>query len=727
MDPNSIEAKRALAKQAGFSDEQIQAYEQKALASTKPGGGWGAPAVTEEDSRRQMELVNPEASGAPFKVQAVDSLMRGLWEPEQRLNYMKKTFGEDKVRVSPGGDIIWSDEQGGEHPLSGKDFEPSDLGSIVGYLPELAGMVLGPLGRAKWLSRMKGAVVGGSAGELARQGLGIASSGESIPGEKSFQQLLRAGATAGVAQGAGEALGAVATAPTVNPVRLLAQAANKKTQQSEGSSFAKEMQGMQERQEFPLSFYQETGSDFAKMLEGFTGRTAFGRLAAEKLPHKQNMAAYARAQRFIELLGKRPEALADENVGLALAETGRKAVDDVLTGMQSTANEYFNFRSQVLGKDKNITPGNWMQTLRQRAEEYRHHGDTSSMKTAKALEAMAEDPAFAQGMSAATIQHKLAEYNARSYGKEGDKLFPTLDTAASVELTKKLHEALKRDLWEETTLLSEKPSLAPKGASIALRTGLKKYGEEAGLLDQLKTTPIVALLDQRGLLKRGAQNVGAEHIPQALREGMRTGKIAPSEMRNAIKLLQTTDPTMADTITGSVIQDAIVAGMEKGATQPWKFDREAFQQALPHPRYLEALYGDVWNKGAKTRGLQISKDLNELSQLIRRSAEKIGIGIPESPTTTIGAMVHRMLTAPTSVAGQASYKIFAPYEISKVMTDPKARKATAAWLNKVASTPAVAPASSGRAILGETARRGLPPAFQSGMSPGVGLQEEPSE
>lgn len=717
MEPSSLEGKRELARQAGFSEEQIQVYEARMQEGAKPGGGWGAPATTEEDVRRGTELVDPEASGAPFKVRAVDSLMRGLWEPEQRLNYMRKTFGPEKVRVSQGGDIIWKDEQGREHPISGKNWEVGDLGAVVGYLPELAGMVIGPLGKTKWAERVKGAAVGATAGDVARQVAGRVSSGEPIDEEKSFQSMLGAAAAGGV----GQAMGEAASVPSMNPAKLLAQAANRKVQTSEHSAFAEKMKGMQERQEFPLSFYQETGGDFAKMLEGFTGRTAFGRLAAEKLPHEQNTAAFARAQRFIELLGKRPEALADENVGLALAETGRKAVDDVLTGMQDTATQYFNFRSKVLGKDKNITPGAWRQTLLGRAQEYRHYGDRASLSTAKELEAMAEDPAFAQGMSAATIQHKLAQYNSRSYGKEGDKLFQTLDTAASVELTKKLHEALKRDLLEEVSPAAGKPNLVPKTASLALQQGLRKYGEESSLLHQLRATPILSLLDKRGLLKRDAPQVGAEAVPQALREGMKTGKITPSEMRNTVRLLQATDPSLADTFTGSIIQDAIQAGLEKGAAQPWKFDREAFQQALPHPRYLEALYGEVWNRGRKTRGLQIVSDLNELSQLIRRSAEKIGIGIPETPTTTIGSMLHKMLTSPISAMGQASYKLVAPYEISKVMTNPKARRETMEWLERAAGGQ-VSTESRVRKQLG----RGVAPAAEAFLRPGV-LPTQPPE
>ena len=705
------EDRQALARQAGFSDEEIAAYEAEREQSFAQAARRGEDPYA---AARRPPSSGLEPGGPPVDVSVAQGLTRGLLSPEAKLRYYKSRFGEGNVDVLPSGEVKWR-EPGGDWKLAEED---DFLGSVVGLLPELLGMGAGVKAAklagkgATAFGRMRGAAAGGAGGALVKEHLGEAVTGEEVPLEATVGDVAGAAAAGFVGQGAGELVGA----PTLNP----AAAASRAILRSEDTGFGQAMRGAQQRQEFPLSLYQETGTPIAKALEGFTGRTAFGRLAAARLPVAQDTAARARAERLLGELERNPAALADESFGISLAETGSRATKDVLDAMEEAGKTYFSFRSQVLGKEKMVVPSQWRQTLLERVEELTHHGDRASMRAAAELDRLANDPAFQFGMSPATVQHLLAQYNRRSYGKEGDKLFETLDNASSVELTKKLHEALKTDLLKE----AEGTGLS-RAASIALRQGLETYSSEAALLSRLRNTPLLQLLDKHGLLKElrsQGELVGAEHIPQALIKGMMSGTIAPSEIRNTVRLLQATSPDVASSLAGYVINNALVAGRIAGETLPWKFSREAFEKTLPPPQYLQAIFQDAWNPGRRTTGLRISADLAELGMLIRRSAEKIGVGIPESPTTTLGALIHKLVKSPLAALGQIGYKIVAPYEISAVMTDPTARAATQAWMERIAKQPTW----RGPGVRGKIGQFGVAPAAEAALLSGGGepLQEE---
>lgn len=712
---------RDLARAEGFNDQQIAEYEARIKSRAQeieptyrqpdrygrdPGTAPWPMNAPEEQARGELAGVEGQ-EGAPLGVRTVRSLMKGLWTPESQLHYYRKKFGPENVQVTPGGDITWREPGGPWRPMVGKDLELGDIGDFLGMVPEMVGAGIFP-----WLRPARpvvNAAIGSMLGAGVKQVAGALSSGEPIDPVSAAEDY----AGAGLAGAVGGATGKVLPPATLRPDRAAARWLVK-AEEGDNAAFANMMRDLQTRHGIPLSQSQESGTPFAQMVEGFTGRTGPGRLAAARLEPQQDQATLARAMRLFEQLAVSPNAMESETFGRALANTGQRAVDSQLSAMQRVGNEYFNFRSQVLGKEKRIPGSNWKEVLRTEAERYKELGDQASLGKARVMEGILNDPATAMGLSPLQVQEFLSRYNAASYGKEAEKLFPALDQASGMRVAKALHEALTKDLAEEA---------AGKGLgkqqALALQTGLARYSEEAKKLGLLRDTPILQILDNKGLLKgaaRGETLVGADAAADALKEGIRGGKFSPSELRNMSHLLRETNPELGQRVVGSLIFDAIEAGMQAGRATPQGFSRKAFLDALPQDKHVSALIPGV-------RGEEAAQTLREIGTVLERSFIKPGFGIPESPLTQAVQVIKHMVTNPTSAVALALSKFYTPYELSKLMTDPAARIALRRALNAHGEGPAVTGRSFGRQMMG---RLGVSPATEGLLRAGQEDVKQPA-
>lgn len=716
-----------LARKSGYSEEEIQAYlgqlgkEQAAAnyGASQAGPGIKAPQIERPASFEDVR----QGGGAPFWDRVMASFKS---TPQERFDFYKKRMGPENVMTTPGGEILFK-KDGKWKSVEDAGFTFGDIADLAGDSPELAGMMAGGGLYSTLLKRIAGATVGAGAGNIVKQSVGAALPGESDRGfDSRALEVARSAGAGGVSQVLGDTLAKGkanpleilkdtwnATVPPMVERRLAARAQKLGT-----TPVAQEGRELTEKTGFPLNLAEETQDPWAKMLLGFAYRNAYGQELAKLDQRSKDVAALAMFKRMSGKLGQEG-GFNSASFADTASRAGLASVRDIEESLKKHSTENFGFLQRPEAAVNNINFTNRNAMLDREAQYFASMGTPEGLKTAQGLRAMMATPEkdMATGVGRGNVrlaQKELQEFGEEGFGRfEGD-FYKGLSKSEQTRLSKALWGAVRQDVQ----------AAAEGGNAQAqqLLSARKGTEELLSLRERLREVPLIQMMKSKGMLNRALNEngfVGNEAISKELLDGMRTGKITPSEIANMTKLMQAVNPNFVHEFARHVIDSAVLAGREAGKNRPSRFAYEAAAKALPSPEYLQAMYKDIWDEGAKTSGVRVANDLTMLMRAIDR-AETVGQGIPHSPGSTVLSILGHLTKGNITAAGQqAASQILFPKAVGNVAMSHAAKMQAqlAARAEAASATPTEGPKGFLRKYVTEQLPRVLPAAvYEAGTS-----------
>ena len=653
-----------------YGDDEIRRYllQQQSDISYRNQASGGAAAGGPPAPKTNWEGVDVE-SGAP----AWDRFLAGFRSgPEGRTSFYKKRYGEGRVRTSPGGELEYSPEPGKWARVDEEGFSAKDLADLGGDIPELIGMMAAPALRA--VTGLKGLMEGSKAARAATTMGGGAAAGniarqtvsQTLPGDESVSISDPFKAAAGA-----EAVnlynkvspGLNAARAVSNSEKFIESYLQKRLANPETAAHIREGLELSQKTGVPLNLAEITRDPLLKTFLGFAHRSSAGQPLAMKEAAEKQSAALAMFNRIMgELSG--PAGFENSNYAQAATEAARRALADVNNSLNRGA---YNFLDRPEAAIPNIPLTNRTTYLEGLAQRYRSMGEASQLAKAKEIERLLQGvpttPTGERMGNVRLVQQLLQESGEEGFGRLPEKEFPML---AALQGTKE-----SRDLWAATNkdlvAAAEKDPLARR-----LLKERKATGDLLTTREGLEKLPLMAFMNSKGMLgeaMKGGTPAGADKIFPHLMAGIKSGSISPGELGNMMQVMTVTSPKFADQFAHEVLGQAIKAGMtEKG------FRASEAVKALPSMPYMEAIYKDLWNKGTKTRGMQMSVDLQMLMRALDR-IDKFGLGIPESPATQLTSLGGKLAGGQFGAASkQALAQFVLPQVVARMSYSPEIRQ-----------------------------------------------------
>lgn len=657
------------ARQAGWSDPEIQQYwgrrSQAGVQDVQPPMMGRAEHLEEKNiNRNEGESFFPRLM-ASFKS-----------TPQDRYNFWKQYRGEHNVTLTPAGEILVRGGRGWK-PIDEKGISFADLADLAGDVPEVAGMMIGGRPGPKFGEMLLKSGAGAGLGNIVKQGISAI-----LPGEETMSAGKRLWETtkATVGGAASQVLAPVLGA-TINPAKVGTQYLRNRLERLQQGDIAKEGSDLMNRTGFPLDLAEETQDPMLKMIAGFAYRNAFGQTQHALNQKGKDSAALAMLQRLSGELGKEG-GFADQPLGEAAAQAAGKSLADVQSGLKNASDLYFRFLQRARGTQP-IPVNNYRAKLLSQADYYASMGTRDGQTLSRELRAAANDMQTEAGghpgslgpgsLNARAIQEHLENLGSATWGKEGPKIFRNMRNFGKTRELKDLHGALRQDLLDAEN--AGGPSKAP---AMLLREARQKWESEQSALATLQDLPLLRFMESKGMLGKALDEqgmVGHEHITKHLIEGMRSGRIAPTEISNMVKVMSAVNSDFPHRLAQGLLNHAVEAGRAAGRDRPAQFSYEAAYKALPSPEHLQAIYKDIWNPEHKTTGIRVASEIGDLMKAIERSNVS-GQGIPQAPgSTLINIASQTMYGDAKAAAKNALSHVFLPKRVAAFMSDPKIRDA----------------------------------------------------
>lgn len=576
--------------------------------------------------------------------------------PKEKFDFYKTVLGPDQVSASQSGEILWKHPQKGWQTVDESGVSWGDLADLAGDVPEIAAMAA--TARMPGGAFLKGAV-GSFAGNLGKQAVEQVIPGRS---EASAGEAFTAGLGGGVANKAGEVVGEMIAKGPMNMIRdklIAAFAKNIEKGEGLGSKFARESMKLSEKFDVPLTSSQITQGPFEKTLAGYAARSPFGIAAFEEHETLAQRRALEASQRLLDRFGPR---LSEKDLGA----TVRKSLDETVARMENQlyrqAEKDFTFLDRALGGRQVIPAQHLKVYLETQAQRYMAN-DMPLAAQSLGRRLMKEAESIPDGMiSARALHERLKRLGQASYGKEPlfDSVDFNIDKAGQMRLAKEGYQALLRDLDEAATGSTAATQQFSQGpVARLLRQARQNYESNMAPLDELRKSTLA-----RFGYSPATQTRGVETMAQWFLKPNRN----PSEVQNAMELLRSSDPEIADRLTHYLLDQAVMAGREGGKGTLAGFDRRELMKNLPRPEILDAL--QLGRPGA-----QIGADIAEFSELLARSLWQGGQRpvLQESPYKTVGSVASQ-----ETMFGKGRAfleRILTPQMVARFETDPEARQA----------------------------------------------------
>lgn len=603
--------------------------------------------------------------------------------PREKYNFWRKYRGDANTVLTPAGEILVRGGKGWR-PIDEEGMSFADLADLAGDVPEVAMMMMtGPGKNPGFWSGVGKMGVKAGLGNIIKQIGGAVAPGES---DRSFLQ--RSGETINAAMGGAASqllapylnFGGV-TGATLKGMGLLNNYISKRLQAMHQSDIFKEGQRLTEKTGVPLDLAELSQDPALKVAKGFGERSTFGQSLAQLQEKSKDSAALAYLQRLLGSLGGAGRSLEDRSLGEAASEAAGRSLADVQRGLKSASEQYFGFLQNAIG-ERQIPVNTYRETLLRQAKYYRSMQTSTGRQLADELEAAANDMNLDRAMNevssrpgslnARAIQEHLQNLGEASFGKEGPKFFRNMRLYGKNRELKELHEALRQDL-----VAAEEAGGKARPPAKALRQAREAWEGEQSALRQLQDLPLLKFMESKGLLKPasyGETPPGYEHIEKYLVEGMKSGKISPSEISNMMNILSATSSEFPNQFTQGLLSNSIRAGFAAGKGRASSFNRDEAAKALPSPEMLQAIYGGLWQPGQRTTGARISMDLQDLLSTLERSGAP-GQGIPGAPHTFVvntAAQIASMKEGPikSALKNIVSHYV-APRKALQFIYDPK--------------------------------------------------------
>lgn len=573
--------------------------------------------------------------------------------PKERMAFWKEKLGPENVAASEDGELLWKHPKKGWQSIDESGFAMADIADFAGDIPEIIGMVASS--RLPGTSALLKGGTGAYAGNVVKQGVE-----QALPGESELSGM--EAATSTVLGGVSEKVGRV-VAPFISgsPIQAaknkIIEYARSKMGATTGvsSDFAKESTRLAAKygtdEPFPLTASQITQGPFEKTLAGYAARSPFGIAAFEQHETGAQQAAHGVAERFLQRL--HPEQVTQEGLGEQIKAALFKAKGGLENNLNTQMTKDFAFLDRAIGGRPVIPVDNFRAVLMQRGEQLRAP-DMPPEAQALGEKLVKEAMAIPEGQVSARAMEerfrRLASKNPLFEGIKGAEL----ETLANIQ--KEAHGALVKDLEAAASMRQFQG-----GPPARL---LKEARDNLG-----RNTEAIEALQRDTLSKFGfrpaTQGAGVENYAEWFIRAPRQ----PSEIRNAMQVLEGVDPSLPGKVSRYVMEQAMIAGREGGKGIAAGFDRKEFLKALPEPEALKAMYP----RDPRT-GQEIAKDVADLSELLHRSLWQGGQRpvLQEAPQKTVASVLGQ--ESKLGMIKTTLERILTPKFVAAFETDPVWRK-----------------------------------------------------
>ena len=476
----------------------------------------------------------------------------------------------------------------------------------------------------------------GIAGAAARQGIA-----ELIPGEENVSLEHRAlhGAGSGLLAGGTQA-GAnllFRGIDRVRPHNIVARRARKQltTPRGQAGQMAERESGI------PLTMGELTGNRLYRMIEGVIRQHPATAVAYEDFAQTQLGAAMRRLGEIMDRMGK--PGFGAVRTGAVVKLTFDDAVRKLAAARRRQADGDYGLVRRLVGVRPIIRTDALRTEILEIVDDFDVPGGHPIVERAKAL---LNELGEGRAVHIDKAMKMRSDYSDAARGT--GRVFQDVDRARSRMLAGRLRDAVTKDLE------SSADDMAPEIAD-ALRTA---NANDARMSRAIRTVEESVL----GRLLGGRYRRAPEAIADAF------GRMRPSEVKTATRILDTSDPGAMQAVRRHVMEmwleravppptEAVPAGVP---LSPGKFVAN-----LPNREYLEAMFGE-W----------AARDIRYVADALQRIADKAGTsGSQTMPSYLVWDAVKGVFTLNPAKLGRSAAAVIGPRKLARAMTTMEGRTA----------------------------------------------------
>jgi len=605
---------------------------------------------------------------------------------EGRVSFLENVYGEGNVITDREGTIFFRDPRGAntfgpfdEDDATFKDFT-ADLG---GDAIQTAALLVGKGKSAT------GAAVKGGAGSVARQAVA-----ELLPGQEDLSPLERGGdvlLSTGLAGGTQKIVNTGAKAfDALRPGNIAARVANRAAEKT----FAKKGRKLSEQTGIPLTFAEETGSRFLGGVEALGRRSLSASDEFFRFHQGQLRTAVGKVKTVMARIS--PERMGDLRVGQLIISTFDDAVEKARDLRRLQAEDDFAQLNRVSNGQPVIGTSNIAAEMEAIVREHNIPlGGGTAKQVVTGVRRMRDGlvapvvkdptgtlaPGTRQGVEFDGLQANALLENYTNLQRGTGVLIKDLDKGKSIALANRLKTAFLQDIDD---------AVARGGASeevaAALTTARNNYKLNSAAVKELADSTLAHLIGNRTT------------SPEAIAEKF-AKRLAPSEIRTSMAILEAGDPAAAAAVRRQLIETALVNArppVSESGAEGIKFSAARFVRSMP----------DVEKMQAAGIGRAEMRDILRVAKVLERVADKRFEGSSTAPLLMAWDAIRGAFTLNPSALGRSGVALIGPRKIAEAMLTADGRAA----LTTIATTSAATHKALGSLMfLGLATQKGPPP------------------
>lgn len=573
---------------------------------------------------------------------------------EGRVSFLEEIYGKGNVITDREGTIFFRDPRG-ENVFRPFDEESFSLKDVTA---DLGGDILQSVGTLfTGKSPAKTAAAGG-AGAVLRQAVA-----ETLPGQEDLDfadRVADVAVSAAMAGGTQKIVNTGAKAfDALRPGNIVARRAMREADKT----FAKKGRKLSEQTGIPLTFAEETGGRSVGMVEAVGRRSVSA--ADDFFAFHQNQLRKA-TTRLKDIMGRlSPERMGEFKVGQGIVQAFDDAVEKARNLRRLQAETDFKTLNQAAAGDGVIVPSRLAAEMSAIAREHNIPGGGGSAKSIVAemnrmrnslISPEVKDPtgtlvpgtrriAPVDGLQA----HAILE-NYTNLQRGTGVLSKDMDKAKSIALTNRLKTAFLEDIDDAVT-----QGGASQQVAAALKTARDNYRLNSVAVNELADSTLSRLIGNRTT------------SPEAIAEKF-VRRLAPSEIRTSMAILEAANPAAAQAVRRHMIQTALddaVPPVSQQAADGVKFSAARFVKALPDSEKMRAA----------GIGREEMRDILRVSKVLERVADKALEGSPTGPFLIAWDAIKGVFTLNPGALGRAAVTVVGPKKIAEAMLTKEGRDA----------------------------------------------------
>lgn len=542
-------------------------------------------------------------------------------------------------------------------------------GEVFGTIAATAPTMVIPGGAATQLgTRAASAAAGGAVGAMAQP----------VYEGDFLEEKAKQGAT-GAAFSAGATFG-LDKLRNLMPRNLLARLAKKGV--DEESLMTKQGELLSSLTGIDMTPAQVSGSKSLSFLENAARQSIF--TADDIAKHDQKVAKQAlnSITKLAEKVSKPVKGA--ETIGRDIQDAVKVAVDDAVKLRSLAAKSDYAMADDLAGGAKVVARKNYIQELRNIVDEYKGSDMEDAVKIVaqaqkkldRAVKSADAKPSKILDASGAPISTTPATetlvkqtvkdaVNDRSFlgaaSKGTGNVFKDVEKNLDRTIASRLHSAITKDLLDAEDM---------GDIGKALRTANDRYAANSQSIKAIEKSPLGRfigedLLDAADLFGAGSFNTKAgEDVAKKIT------KLAPSEIRLSVDILERANPQVADDLRAFVIRDAVESAIPPPSAGIGK-------QSLSFNKFMSTMGKNNWKAyGFKPADI---KQMQRIIKAMERVGDRSGYNWSQTAVQNNIAETLRdmgaLATGQLQRAGASALQMVGLKRIAKAMTTPEGRKA----------------------------------------------------